>query len=80
MYFDFALLIIGFVGLFVSLTAYKVAARSKDVSKQATNSKSVDRAMFESGLYIEHGMVNSVKNTHVKPEYKLSNSFFESLH
>lgn len=73
-------LVAGVIGLFFGITALRVYSRRSRVSKKPTYSKKVDSAMYESGIYIEHGMVNKDNENTVRPEYKISNSFFEALH
>jgi hypothetical protein len=80
MLMDILLLVIGLAGLIFSLKLLQITFRVKKGIKHSTYSKNVDRARIESGIYVEHGMVNVEKNDNVKPEYKLSNSFFESIH
>lgn len=75
-----ALLAICFIGLFFSLTALRIAKKSKRISKRPTYSKEVNRAVLESGIYIEHGMTHATNDKSIRPEHKLSNSFYESLH
>ena len=74
------LLVIGLVGLLFSLKLLLISYRARKGISHSTYSHNVDRARFESGIYIEHGMVNNKKDDNVKAEYKLSNSFFESIH
>lgn len=80
MIIDLLFLVVGLIGLFFSIRFLAILRRSDlDKINQTTYSKNVNRGQIESGIYIEHGMVNnSDKNVHA--EYKLSNSYFESIH
>lgn len=80
MILEILLLIIGFIGLFIGLTTRRIMANKSCLSKRATYSKRVNPAFLESGIYIEHGMVNKRTSKAVQPERKLSDSFYEALH
>lgn len=73
-------LIVCFGALFISATAWRVARKAKNTSKAPTYSKSTNSSIIESGLYVEHGMINHANEKSVRPEHKVANSFYESLH
>lgn len=80
MIIDIVLLVVGLLGLGVTIKFWVIRNQVKKNINQTTYSRSVNRARVESGIYIEHGMVNDKMNLNVQPECKLSNSFFESIH
>jgi hypothetical protein len=51
------LCVIGILSLLTALSIHRILKRHNAISKGPTYSKSVNRALLESGPYVTHGMV-----------------------
>ena len=66
--------------LIVGNTIRKVAKRAQFLSKAPTYSKNVDYAAVESGIYVEHGMIDrSSGSSIIAPQQKKSEAYYSAL-
>jgi hypothetical protein len=76
---DWTLLVLGVAMVFLALYLYKATMRASMISKEPTYSKSANRAILDTGIYTEHGMVLDNNGRDVKAEYKKSRTHYESF-
>lgn len=69
---------VGACVLIVGNTIRKVAKRAQYLSKTPTYSKNVDYAAVESGIYVEHGMIDRLGGS-VAPQQKKSEAYYSAL-
>jgi len=69
----------GLVLLLIGVVIWKAAKRAGGMSKSPTFSKSANRAVLDTGIYTEHGMVNADGERSVKAQQKRSERYYESF-
>lgn len=76
---NWVLFILGAAMLFIAIYLYKVTNRASLLSRGSTYSKSVNRAILDTGIYTEHGMVLDSDGLNVRAESKKARAFYESF-
>lgn len=76
----FALIIFSVILFSFWLVVNKALFRLQHLSKRNTYSSNKTRALYSSGVYIEHGMVNQNNNSsELTPQSKPSKTLIESI-
>lgn len=76
---NLALFVLGVAILFIAIYLYRATQRASLISRGSTYSKSVNRAILDTGIYTEHGMVLDSDGLNVRAESKKARAFYESF-
>lgn len=76
---DLILFAVGVAMVAIALYLQRATKRASMMSKGPRYSKSLKRAIFETGIYTEHGMVLDKNGVDVIAESKKSRTFYESF-
>ncbi len=75
----FGLLIVGVVLFYFGWQGRKLSRRARRMPRRPTFSRSADPALNERGIFIDHGMVNNKTTGKIRPQFKHSKAYYETV-